>query len=91
MVTCCITPTCCDTDTVCVNIVQGGVAPQWMIGYASVCLNGAPVGLDASNIFYTNVFPWVPNFQQFLEVDIFSGTNVVGNYFLPKYYWCKYN
>ena len=82
VVICCPTPTCCDTDTVCVNVVPQGTSPQWMIGFASVCLNGAPVGLDAANIFYLNTNPWT-SVTSVPGSGYFSGPNVVGNYFYP--------
>ena len=82
MVICCISPICCDTDTVCVNVVQSSGRPQWMVSYASVCQFGAPIQLDANNIFYTNVFPWVP-VTLTGGTWVFSGQNVVGGYFYP--------
>jgi len=82
IVVCLISTTCFDIDTVCVNVVQSSGRPQWMISYASVCQFGAPVQLDANNIFYTNVYPWVPVTLTGGTWN-FSGQNVVGGYFYP--------
>jgi hypothetical protein len=83
MVICCITPTCCDTDTVCVTVNPSAGSPQWMVSYASVCQYGVPLMLEPSNIFYTNVIPWLP-VTQAGGTGFFSGQSVVGNYFYPS-------
>jgi hypothetical protein len=85
MVVCCcpVGPVlCCDTDTVCVNVYPP-VHLDWPISYADVCLNGAPIYLDANNIFVTINNTQVP-ITSTGGSWTFSGIGVVGNFFYPN-------
>ncbi len=74
-------PCCCDTDTVCINVNPLPVL-QWPIVYSNVCLNSAPIFLDASNILVFVNPNWVP-VTSTTGSGFFSGINVTGNFFNP--------
>ena len=82
MVICCNPPPCCcDTDTVCI-IVKRPPILKWPFTYNTVCLNSAPVFLDASNIFVFVNNAFVP-VTSTTGTGVFSGINVTGNTFNP--------
>jgi PKD repeat protein len=87
MVICCCpnpvtTTLCCDTDIVCINVAPL-IQPHWLISYTPFCLNGAPLYLDPNNIFVFVNNNLVP-ITFFGGTGVFSGPNVVGNYFYPN-------
>ena len=82
MVICCCSPSCCDTDTVCV-IVHPIPVLQWPVSYAKVCLNAAPIVLSLSNIYVYVNFAWVP-VSIAGGTGYFSGPGVFGNSFYPS-------
>ena len=72
---------CCDTDTVCVNVLP---APQliWNFNYPSLCNNASPIVLDTANIFVlVNNVPVPVNAVP--GTGVFSGIGVSGNIFTP--------
>ena len=82
MVICCSAePCCCDTDTVCVKVNPLPIL-QWPTNYANVCLNSAPIFLNASNILIYVNNNWVP-VTSVGGTGVFTGTGVTGNYFYP--------
>ena len=87
MVVCCCTDpiypgvVCCDTDTVCI-VVKPLPHLYWALSYNSVCLNAAPVFLDANNIFVTINNNQVP-ITSTGGTWTWSGAGVIGNYFYP--------
>jgi PKD repeat protein len=86
VICCCIDPiyniTCCDTDTVCVNVFPP-VHLDWPYVLPDVCLNSTPVFLDANNIYVTVGNNWVP-ITSTTGTWVFVGPNVVGNFFYPN-------
>jgi PKD repeat protein len=72
---------CCDTDTVCVNVVPA-MQPQWLISWLPICAYSTPFYLDQTNIFVlvNNV---MTNVLSAGGSGVFTGTGVSGNYFYP--------
>ncbi|MEP7264016.1 MAG: PKD domain-containing protein, partial [Bacteroidota bacterium] len=73
---------CCDTDTVCVNVIP---LPKlmWNANFPTVCQGAAPIYLDTANIsvYINNVWTPVANAG---GSGIFTGPFVTGNYFNPS-------
>ena len=85
MAICCCqfgTVLCCDTDTVCITVLPAPVL-TWPLSYNNVCLNGAPIFLDANNIFVLINNIWV-SVTTIGGPGFFSGPGVVGNNFFPQ-------
>ena len=83
MVVCCdpIYPQCCDTDTVCINVIP---LPDlsWPAVYPDVCNNGGPVTLNPADI-YVNINNSLVPVTLAGGSGYFSGVGVSGNVFTP--------
>ena len=83
MVVCCdpLHPTCCDTDTVCVNVLPHPTL-SWPTVYPNLCNNGGPITLNPADILVTINNVTIP-VTQAGGTGSFSGTGVSGNIFTP--------
>ena len=83
VVTCCgYQACCCDTDTVCVN-VRPLPQLQWNLPFTPVCLGSDSIYLDTANVSVFVNNNWIP-LANAGGTWVFSGVNVIGNYFYPN-------
>ena len=83
MVVCCNPqyPSCCDTDTICVNVMQAPLL-QWPVNYPNICYGQGPMVLNPADILVWVNNTWVPSTQAG-GTGYFSGQGVFGNIFNP--------
>jgi hypothetical protein len=83
MVVCCdpLYPACCDTDTVCVTVLQSPIL-QWPTIYPNLCYGQGPLILNPDDILVLVNNTWVPS-SQAGGTGYFSGQGVFGNTFNP--------
>ena len=83
MVVCCdpLYPACCDTDTVCVNVLPHPTL-SWPTVYPNVCNNSGPITLNPADVLVTINNITLP-VTQAGGTGSFSGPGVTGNIFTP--------
>ncbi|MBK7850393.1 MAG: PKD domain-containing protein [Bacteroidetes bacterium] len=83
VVTCCgIQACCCDTDTICVNVLPLPII-QWNFNYGPLCQGSDSVYLDTANVSVYVYNVWTP-LANAGGTWTWSGVGVIGNYFYPN-------